>query len=157
MGVFGLKGMVKIASMTDFPERFEVGATIIVQGVPRKIERTQWHKNQVRVLLEGISKTEAAEALKWEYVSVPEGDRPELDEGEFLVSDLLGMFVFEESGEELGQVDEIMDSPAHEILVVGEVLIPLVEEFVTEIDVESNKITVRLIPGMRPTDPEETD
>lgn len=141
--------------MTDFPERFDVGSVLLVQGTPRKIERTQWHKSQARVKLEGITSTEVAESLKWEYVSVPEGDRPELEDDEFLVGDLLGMTVCEVTGEELGVVDEIMDSPAHEILVVGEIMIPLVEEFVTAIDLDTNRITVHLIPGMRPTDTQE--
>lgn len=147
--------MVKIASMTDFPGRFDVGSILLVRGTPRKIERTQWHKSQARVKLEGITSTEEAEGLKWEYVSVSDGDRPDLDEDEFLVRDLLGMAVFEDTGDELGVVDEILDSPAHEILVVGEIMIPLVEEFVSAIDLDMNRITVHLIPGMRPIETQE--
>jgi 16S rRNA processing protein RimM len=51
-------------------------------------------------------------------------------------------------GRDLGVVTEVLENPAHEILVVGDVLIPFVDEFVGEIDDEANVILVKLIPGM---------
>ena len=52
----------------------------------------------------------------------------------------------------LGTVADILTPPAHEVYVVRgegrEYLIPAVDEFVKEIDVEGGFLRVRLIEGM---------
>jgi 16S rRNA processing protein RimM len=74
-------------------------------------------------------------------------ERQELDppeEEEFYVGDLVGLDVFGVSGEFLGSVAEILDTPAHEILVVGdesqERYLPFTYEHVPEIDLEGRRI-----------------
>ena len=62
-----------------------------------------------------------------------------------------------EEGEELGTVTDVLPYPAQDILQVGEIMIPLVKEFVKQIDEESGTITVHLIPGMRPGEPDGLD
>jgi ribosomal 30S subunit maturation factor RimM len=47
-------------------------------------------------------------------------------------------------------VDDVLDSPAHEILVIGEIMVPFIEEFILEIDFDSETIKLNLLPGMRP-------
>lgn len=76
--------------------------------------------------------------------------RPELEEDQFLTEDLLDLEVYTEDGQLLGTVDEVLNNPAHDILVVGELMIPVVKEFVLDVDLDEEKITVRLIPGMLP-------
>ena len=67
-----------------------------------------------------------------------------------LNGDLVGMQVFSVSGELIGEVDEVLAYPAQDILKVGEIMIPMVQQFIKEIDLEEEKITVELLPGMRP-------
>ncbi|RYG29433.1 hypothetical protein EON81_26730, partial [bacterium] len=43
-GPHGLRGEMKIDPLTDFDSRFAKGATLILQGVPRKIELSREHK-----------------------------------------------------------------------------------------------------------------
>ena len=66
---------------------------------------------------------------------------------------LIGLEVVTGEGRSVGTVAEIWPTPAHAVLVVrggggGEVLIPSVPEFVTAIDLNARRITVRLLPGM---------
>ena len=75
---------------------------------------------------------------------------PELDEDEYFTEDLLDLEVFTTSGEKLGVVDDVLPYPAHDTLQVGEILIPVVKQFVKKIDLEEGRIEVELIPGMRP-------
>ena len=145
-GAHGLRGEVKVDALTDFDSRFAKGSSLFLKGVWRKITASREHKGRPLLKLEGIDTIDQAEALQWEYLEA-EG-APEPDEDEFLVDDLLGLRVITEAGEAIGEVDEVLVTAAHEILQVGETLIPLVKEFVLGIDFDAETITVRLIPGM---------
>ncbi len=146
-GAHGLKGELKIDVLTDFDSRFEKGASLLLKGVWRRIVASREHKGRPLLKLEGIDTIDQAEALQWEYVESK--GAPEPDEDEFLVDDLLGLRVVTIEGETIGEVDEVLVTAAHEILQVGETLIPLVKEFVVGIDFDEETVTVRLIPGMR--------
>ncbi len=148
-GAWGLKGQVKIQPTTDFPaERFRKGARLRLDGQWVEIESASTHKGRPLVKLRGIDTVEAAEALQFKYLEAV--DRPQMGKGEYLVKDLLGLNVVTVEGEALGAVEEVLSNPAHEILVVGEIMVPLVESFVTGIDLAKKTVTVKLIPGMRP-------
>ncbi len=78
---------------------------------------------------------------------------PEKDSDEFYFTDLLGLQVYD-NGTKIGDVLDVLETSAHNILIVideneKEILIPIVEEFVKEIDFKSGKINVNLIEGMR--------
>ena len=134
--------------MTVFLERFEPGARLLLQGEWVEVESMTVHKGRPLLKLKGIGDVTAAEKLQWEYLSAIGG--PELDEDEFLTEELIGLAVFTEEGENLGEVEDVLPYPAHDVLVVGDIMIPIVKQFVKEIDPESGRITVCLIPGMRP-------
>lgn len=140
---------MKIESLTDFPERFDLGKKIYIKGDEHKIKWVAWHKTQARVKLDGFTRPEDVEALVGTLVQVPADDRPDLDEDEFYTQDLIGMKVISDDGEDLGELDEVLSLPAHDVLIVGEVMIPAIEEFVQVVDFDEGIITVKLIPGMR--------
>lgn len=148
VGEFGLKGMVKVVPMTDFPERFEPGNTVFVLDTPYEILDLQVHKSQFRLKLKGITKVEQAEALKWESVCVTADDRPELFEDEFYAADLEGLDLVLENGKVIGKVDRIIASPAQDLILCGEHMIPMVREFVRKVDVKKGQIVIRPIPGL---------
>ena len=149
-GAWGLKGQVKLQPYTDFPaERFVRGARFRMEnGEFIEIETVSMHKGRPLVKFRGVDTIETAEALQFKYLEA--ADRPKMGKGEFLVKDLIGLTVQTVEGEALGSINEILPNPAHEILVVGEIMIPLVDHFVTNIDLAKKTVTVRLIPGMRP-------
>lgn len=148
-GAFGLKGQVKIQPLTDYAaERFRKGVRLRLDGDWVEIETASVHKGRPLLKLKGIDTIDAAEALQFKYLEV--ADRPRMERDEFLVSDLMGLHVQTIDGEDLGKVDEVLQNPAHEIIVVSGIMIPLVEQFVTAIDLRKETVTVKLIPGMRP-------
>ncbi len=126
--------------------RFDKGQSVFIRDRWFQIDKSSLHKNRPLLKLKGIDSVEAAESYKWEIVKA--SGEPELDSDEYMVSDLVGLNVKTDQGTALGEVQEILNYPAHDILVVGEVLIPLIKEFVTDINLESQTITVHLIPGM---------
>jgi 16S rRNA processing protein RimM len=140
--------------MTDFLERFEKGSKLRLKGEWVEVESCTIHKKRPLLKLSGVRGLTAAEALQWEYLEIPESQKPELDEDEFLSDDLVGMKVITIEGQELGEVDAVITMPAHDVIQIGELLIPAVREFVKDIDFESGVMTVALIPGMLEPDEE---
>lgn len=150
VGTHGVHGGLRVEILTDYPERFAVGSTLWIAGEERRILWLAFHKTQARVLVDGITTCEAAEALKWVSVTIPADQRPELDDDEFLHSDLIGLLLVSEEGVEYGPIESIERTPAHDLLVVKGTMIPAVEEFIKEIDLEAGRVVVRLIPGLIP-------
>lgn len=155
VGSFGLKGMLKIQPLTDFYERFDEGATITIAGKDFVVQDAELHRTQLRLKLKGITHIDDAEVLRWATISVPQDQRPELEEDEFYNADLLGSTVQKTDGEVIGKLDEIIASPGHDLLRIGEVFIPFIREFVKEVDLRSKVIKVELIPGFLPDEPGE--
>jgi len=148
-GAFGLKGEVKVEPNTEFEERFEPGRRVRIGGVERQIVGCRWHQERALLLLEGVTDVDAAKALQFQRVEALASERPELDEDEYLLEDLVGLPVRTEDGTELGTVENVLAYPAQDLLKVGDLLIPFIEEFVLECDLESG-LVVKLLPGMEP-------
>ena len=89
--------------------------------------------------------------LKGKTVSVARDD-VHLPEGRHFLVDLIGLEVREaETGEVLGSLTEVLTPPANQVYVVRgkrEYLIPAVEEFIIETNVEGGYMRVRLLEGM---------
>lgn len=149
VGAFGLKGELKVEPLTNIESRFSRGKLLRVEDKgDARIESVRFHKGRFLLKLDGFDSIEAAEAVQWKHIYVPEDDVPELEEGEYLVEDLIGLRVRTVDGREIGKVDDVLPYPAHDILVVGSIMIPAVPEFVEMIDFDDEVITVRLLEGM---------
>ena len=148
VGSFGLRGQVKVQPLTDFWERFEKGNVLRIKGEMVEIEEFTVHKKRPLLRLAGVKSATVADALQWEYLEAVDAEKPELEEDEFLTEDLVGLKVVTTDGQALGVIDEIMPMPAHDVIKIGELLIPAVKEFVKDIDFDTETMTVQLIPGM---------
>lgn len=148
VGAFGLRGQVKLELLTDFVGRFEKGKTYLVNGNEMELEGLSWHKERLLLKFVGVDTIDQAEALQWAYVEAHADELPPLEEDEYLTADLIGMMVVTRGGRELGPVSEVLALPAQDVLVVGEIMIPAVKQFVKSVDLQSRRIEVELIEGM---------
>jgi 16S rRNA processing protein RimM len=149
VGVWGLKGHVKVEPLTDFADdRFQRGARLRLDEDWTVIQEVRWMKDRPYLKLEGVDTPERARDLQWHYLEAKD-EPPVLEEDEYLTTDLIGLRVETSSGEVLGKVDDVLPLPAHDVLVVGEVMIPAVKEFVLDVDIEGGMILVQLLEGMR--------
>ena len=64
MAAHGVKGEVKVVPLSDFPERFERGSRLWLDGVERTVQSGRWQRSQVIVKLAGVNTRNAAEALR---------------------------------------------------------------------------------------------
>ena len=148
----GIQGEVKIVPWCDTPEFLCQFDTLYLDGKPVKVRAARVHKGNVLATLDGVNDVNGAMALKGKTVFI---DRTNvvLPEGRHFIADLIGLEVIDaDSGEKLGVVADVLTPPAHEVYVVKgehEYMIPAVDEFLAETNVESGYIKVRLIEGMR--------
>lgn len=149
VGTRGLKGEMKVEVLTDFLERMDVGRRLRLDGRWVTVENARIHNDRLLLCLSGVNTIEEAEALYRKVLEAPTDERPELEEDEFVTADLIGLNVQTTDGENLGKVDDVLLMPAHDVLQVGEILIPMVKQFVKRVSLEEKLIEVQLIEGMR--------
>lgn len=151
----GLKGELKALPLTDFPERFAVGARVYIAGQARTVARVTWQKGRVYFYCHGIDDREAAERLRNELIEVPIGERPD-DAGEFwYIDEIEGLRVVEVNGNTLGAVREVLQTGANDVYVVEQagrrdVLVPALRDVVKRIDLTAGEMLVDLPDGLIP-------
>jgi len=146
----GIRGEVKIVPWADSPEFLCDLPALYIDEKAVKIRNARVHKGNVIALLEGIDDVNAAMLLKEKIVSMSRSD-VDLPEGSFYLADIIGLKVIDESGKELGILDDILSPSLQRVYVIKgerEIMIPAVPEFVLETNVDGGYIKVRLIEGM---------
>jgi len=151
----GSRGQVIVNLDTDFPdERFRVGAAVLVgsSATLRVIRDVRFHQGRPIIALEGIETMDDAEALAGAELRVPASGVGTLPEHTYYHYDLVGCVVVEQGGRTIGPVTGVEGTMEMSRLVVagdrGEVLIPLVAEICTEIDVAGRRIVVNPPDGL---------
>lgn len=146
----GVRGEVKIQVWLDNPEFLRRFKTIYIDAKPVKMLSARVHKGFVIAVLEGVDDINAAMSLKNKTVHIDRADA-KLGKGEYFLCDIIGARVENESGELIGVLDDILETPASSVYIVrgeSEHMIPAVPEFILKTDAEQGVITVRLIEGM---------
>jgi 16S rRNA processing protein RimM len=153
----GVRGEVRVEMHTDLPERFSWLETIYVDinnPRPVEVEGVRFHQSWALLKLVGYDDRDAAERLRSQWLLVPEEQGIPLEEGEYYLYQVVGLGVFTEEGQRLGELVEVLETKANNVFVVrgerGEALIPDIEEVVREIDFESGRVIVHLLPGLVP-------
>ena len=104
------------------------------------------------VIFDDIDTIEKAEALVRKKLFLPNKLKPLRDEDEFLITDLKGFIVHDEVAGELGEIIEIHEYPQQFIAVVPykfkEIMFPLNDDLIVEIDEENGILKVDLPEGL---------
>lgn len=148
----GLNGEVRVKPLTS-KNRFKEGEILFLNPPIERlnklsVEKAYPHKDNFVVKFNEITNINKAELLKEHYLQAPQ---EELLEGEFYLDDLFNMSVFDENNQKIGEVTEILENKAHEILHVKgakEALIPLTKEFIKNIDFKKKRIDIKAIEGL---------
>jgi len=151
----GVHGEILMEVYTDFPERLEDGTTVFLgaKHKPATIRHIRHHNEGLLFSFEGVDTPESAGLLRKQLVYVKTATRPALPAGQYYHHQMIGMTVVDDSGNELGQLTEIIETGANDVYVVlsgtgKELLLPSIRQVVLDVDVESNRMIVHLIPGL---------
>ena len=158
IGTHGLRGDLKVRPLTPGGDALREATAIVLRrgesAETYRLRKASVHKGNLLVRLEGLEDIESAEPLVGSEVLLPYNQLGELSEDEYYWHELQGMVVTDGRCGDLGTIDDILTTAAHDIYVVngprGEVLIPAVDEFITEVDMTHHRMKVDLPEGLVP-------
>jgi len=145
-GAYGVDGAVKVVSLTDFSDRFDAGATFLIDGAEREVEWSRAAHPGLVVKLRGIDNRTMADLYRGRYLEVPEAAARPLADGRYYHHQVVGLAVLTSSGKQLGTIAEVLERPANDVWVsregVVEHLIPATRDAVVEVDVAAGRVVV---------------
>jgi 16S rRNA processing protein RimM len=154
----GLEGEVRVAPLTDRPERFETLRECVLWDVARdrrepcRLRAARRQGTALVVAIAGCDTPEAAAALTGRLLAVPEAEALPPPEGHFYPWQLEGCRVLTEDGREIGRVLRVEPAPAQDLWVVGddtrEHLVPAVAEIVRDVDLIARRVVIRPPDGL---------
>jgi 16S rRNA processing protein RimM len=151
----GVHGEIIMDVYTDFPERLRPGMQLYAGEVhqPLKLTHRRWHQNSLLVTFEGYDTPESVGELRNMILYLPIDTLPDLPAGEYYHHQLLGLQVIDETGKLLGQVSEILETGANDVLVVQpetgrEFLLPFIDSVLLDVNLPAGQIRVHLLPGI---------
>ena len=147
----GIRGEVRVQPDGQDPAFLTRFKTFYLDGAPVTPTANHVHKSLVLMKFPGVDDMNAALALKGKDLYIRRSDA-KLPEGACFDAELLGLPVFDETGERLGELTAVENYPAHKVYTVRgerEYLIPAVEgAFILSIDMDAGRMTVRVWEGM---------
>ena len=159
----GIKGQLKVKSLTDFEERFIKPGMRWVQKEnepPLEIKLTSGFRQPGRatfiISLEGINSRNDAEQLKKFKILVKTDNLPRLQKEEFHLLELINLQVKTLENDKLKIIGKVLDleNEKNNLLVIQlfknqkVVLIPFVEEIVPLVDIKNNFLIINPPNGL---------
>lgn len=146
----GLRGEVKVMPWADDPAFLLEFDRFFIDGRAYAVQHASLQKSMVLLKLEGVDSIDDAARLRQKELSIARADVA-LEDGAAFIADLIGLPVLAD-GVEIGRITEVLTPPGNDVYVVRgdhEYLIPVVKEYVEEVNTEAGFVKVRLIEGMQ--------
>lgn len=146
----GLKGGAIVYLLNDESTTLREGLEVFLEKEDgEKLETVVTginYGNKTVVFFKAFPDLTALESFLPFKILVRRSDFPEIEEGEYYISDLMGLKAFDEEGSLVGTVHSNYSNGVQEILTIltpeGLIDIPFVDEFVLEIDLEEKKMVI---------------
>ena len=153
VNTFGIKGELKVVSESDFVDyRYAVGKTIYIKlrNTIKEVRVSSYrvHKGNILITIDKIYDINEVEKYIGADVLADKSDVPPLEDGEFYIDDVVGLDAYDETGEIIGKVVDVILIPANDLIEIEllngkKELIPYVDEYILEIT--EDKIVVKLL------------
>jgi len=147
----GLQGTVKVATLSDAPDRFAVGAQLWMLTTPPlrvTVEAVQAAPGgRLALRFCGQSSIDAVGAWRGCFLAIDESERAPLPDDVFYHDELKGMSVVTETGTPAGVIRDVWSSGPYDLLALDdggmERLLPMIKEFVVRVDRMRRHVIVR--------------
>jgi len=159
----GIRGELVIESRTDAPDAIFAAGRRVFAGNRRgdvaadaqelHIRQSSPFKGGWIIAFEGINDRSSAEKWRDRYLLLPDSEIAPPSDEELFIHDLPGMRVVRTTGEEIGEVSDVLELPQGLVLEVKRadakpVLLPFNDQTVTSVDEEQRVIHVDPIEGL---------
>ena len=133
----GLDGAFVVEQPSGDERRWQVGAALLVDGVPATIELSRRVGGGRRAIRLDRQVERGAE------LAVPLSELPPPDPDSYYAFQLVGLAVFDEGGRELGRVVEVHPGVANDNVELEDgMLVPLIDDAVRSIELDAGRIVV---------------
>lgn len=156
----GLKGVVKVKSTTYFSvNRYKKGNKIYLVNEKENEEKVLTVKTHSQegefdfVSFEEISTIDEAEKYIGWSLQVKKEELPPLPKNTYYFNELINLHCYDEENNLFGKVIKVEDFTSQislriELLNKKTILIPFVEFYIKQVDLENQRIIIHLIPGI---------
>lgn len=153
----GIRGEVKVFPTTDDPARFKVLKDVILKAkretLDLEIENVKFFKQFVILKFKGIDNINDIEQYKGAELWVTRENAVPLAENEYYIADLIGLTVMTDEGKKLGVLKDVLQTGANDCYEVTmsngkDVLLPVIDECVLDVDLEKGEVLVHVMPGL---------
>ncbi|WP_311487092.1 ribosome maturation factor RimM [uncultured Anaerococcus sp.] len=142
----GIRGEVKVRSLSDNEERFKIGSKLFIGDETVTIKRS--YKQKAMLILGFEEYDNINDILKFvgKDLTIDEKDLGKLAEDEVYIKDLIGLIVTS-NGQKVGEVVDVISGVyLNDVYVIktdgGEVLLPAIKNTIKKIDTEEKIIEV---------------
>lgn len=154
----GLKGEVQVLLDVDFPEEYqELESVFVQQGqqlVPFFIDTISINNEKAIIAFEDVNSLELAQGLRGCSLFLPLENLPEMEGNEFYFHELVGFDLIDVNSNELvGKIEDVFEAGPQTLLSARhesgkEILIPLTDELIKEIDRENGALRMFIPDGL---------
>ena len=154
----GVRGEVKVFPTTDDPARFKKLKNVVLdtgkEMIDLEVAGVKFFKNMVIVKFKGIDDINDVEKYRKKSLYVTRENAVKLKKNEYFIADLIGLKVQSDEGEDLGEINDVLQTGANDVYVISkagadDILLPAIKDCVKEVDIENGTILVHLLPGLR--------
>lgn len=153
----GIRGEVKVFPTTDDANRFKKLKEVILdtgrERLSMEIEGVKFFKQFVILKFRGYDSINDVEKYKQGRLLVTRDKAVRLKKDEYFVTDMIGMRVVTDAGEEFGVLKEVLATGANDVYVVSrkddtEVLLPAIKECIKNIDMDGHVMEIHVMDGL---------
>ena len=149
----GVRGEAKVFPTTDDVQRFKKLKTCILDtGREYKelhIESVKFFKQMVILKFKEITSIDELMPYKGKDLLVTRDQAVKLEENEYFI----GLRVVTDEGEDFGVLTDVIQTGANDVYEVKrpdgkEVLLPVIDECILDVDLEKQQVTAHIMPGL---------
>ncbi len=153
----GIHGEVKVFPTTEDIKRFKKLKQVLLdtgeKQMELEIEGVKFFKQFVILKFKGIDNINEIEPYRGKDLLVTRKQAIPLEEGEYFISDLIGLRVVSDQGEVLGTLTDVLQTGANDVYVVKreekkDLLIPAILQCILKTDLINGVMTVHLLEGL---------
>lgn len=146
----GVRGAVKLQPLTFDVSRFAyLKEAFIERGgkyEPITVAGGSASDSDVTLHIDGVATRDDAEKLRGLYICVDKAHAAKLPEGMYFVADLIGCRVFDDSGAELGVLDDVLETggagDVYSVAGQRRLMFPALKKVLVSVDTEGKRIVL---------------
>lgn len=153
----GVRGEVKVFPTTDDVRRFKKLKEVILDTGKEnrilEIEQVKFFKQFAILKFKGIDTLDEVEKYRKKSLYVTRENAVRLKKDEYFIADLIGLKALDETGEELGELEDVIETGANDVYQIKmndgrQLLLPAIRQCVLEVNVEEGFMKIHILEGL---------